>query len=141
MRFIHFVLAASLALAPALLRASTEGATEGKANTRGYEYVELKPSFVVNFGATGRVAFLKADVQLRVASPAKPVVDANMPAIRHELIMLLSRQDEAALSGAETREALRLAALEAVRTLLVELAGIEPEQVQDLLFTNFLTQR
>ena len=141
MRFIHFLLAATLAFAPLLARANSEESGDAKANTRGYEYVELKPSFVVNFGSTGRVAFLKADVQLRVASPAKPAVDGNMPAIRHELIMLLSRQDEAALSGADTREALRQSALEAVRTLLVELAGIEPEEVQDLLFTNFLTQR
>jgi flagellar FliL protein len=110
-------------------------------NTRGFEYLELKPGFVVNFGATGRVGFLKVDMSLKIASAAKAPVEEHTPAIRHELIMLLSRQDEAALGAGEARETLRLAALQTVRTLLVEAAGIEAEDVQDLLFTAFMTQR
>jgi flagellar protein FliL len=122
------------------LRAEEEKA-EGKPNTRGYEYLALNPGFVVNFGTTGRVGFLKADVSLRVTGAGKAAVGANLPAIRHELIMLLSRQDEAALNSPEQREALRLAALGAVRALLVAAAGTEAGDVQDLLFTTFLTQR
>jgi flagellar FliL protein len=110
-------------------------------NTRGFEYLELKPGFVVNVGTTGRVGFLKADVSLKVASAAKAAMEEHMPAIRHELIMLLSRQDEAALGAGEPRETLRLAALEAVRVLMVQAAAIEAEDVQDLLFTAFLMQR
>lgn len=139
MRITVALLGLLIAVVP-VARASSEQA-ESKTSTRGFEYLELKPGFVVNFGASGRVGFLKADVSLRVADEAKAAVDANMPAIRHELIMLLSRQDEASLSGPETREALRVAALEAVRAALVELAGIAPESIQDLLFTSFLTQR
>jgi flagellar FliL protein len=141
MRIVIALLATSLAIAWLPHAAANEPAEGAKTNSRGYEYVELKPSIVVNLGSTGRVAFLKADVSLRVASPARTAVEENMPAIRHELIMLLSRQDEAAVSGAETREALRLSALAAVREELAGLSGIEPGQVQDLLFTSFMTQR
>ena len=38
-----------------------------------------------------------------------------MPALRHELIMLLSGQSAETLDAPEQREALRLAALQAVR--------------------------
>jgi flagellar protein FliL len=122
-------------------RASSEGGSEAAPNTRGYDFVELKPALVVNFGSTGRVAYLKAGVSLKVASAAKAAIEPHLPAIRHELIMLLSRQDEAALGPGEQRDALRLAALEALRALLTESAGIEAEDLQDLLFTEMVTQR
>lgn len=137
------VLSAAVLLCLALLapRAFAAAEAEKASNTRGYDYFEFKPGLVVSFGATGRVGFLKADVSLRVASEALPAVEAHLPALRHELIMLLSRQDEAGLGAGAPREALRLAALEAVRTLLAGAAGTEPEAVQDLLFTAFITQR
>ena len=126
-------------LAPALQASSAEEG--GETNSRGYDYIEFKPGLVVNFGSTGRVGFLKADVSLKVASAAKAHVEEHMPAIRHQLIMLLSRQDEAGIAAGAPREALRLEALEAVRTLLQESASVEPEEIQDLLFTGFITQR
>ena len=143
MRFAAVLLAMLVVLAPVLCRAEAEQAAEGKtkANTRGFEYIELKPGFVVNYGATGRVGFLKADITLRVADAAKAAVAHNMPAIRHELIMLLSRQDETALAAGEPRKTLQTAALEAVRALLVEAAAINAADIQGLLFTTFLTQR
>jgi flagellar FliL protein len=67
-----------------------------------------------------------------------------MPALRHELIMLLSGQSAEALAAPEQREALRLAALEAVRRVIATAAGdAAPAQsgVTDLLFTSFILQR
>ena len=143
MRFATVFVAILVSLAPAVSRAESGEQAEGetKASTHAFEYIELKPGFVVNFGATGRVGFLKADISLRVANAAKAAVEHNMPAIRHELIMLLSRQDEAALAAGEPRKTLQAAALEAVRALLVEAAAIRREDIQALLFTTFLTQR
>lgn len=135
------VLVLVLGLLPLAALASASAEKKEDANPRGFEYVALEPPFVVNFGTEGRVAYLKADVSLRVATPAAEAVTVHMPAIRHELIMLFSRQTPEALAGAETREALRAEALEAVRALLVEAGGIKADQVQDLLFTSFLTQR
>lgn len=134
-------LALFLGLLSTVALASGGGEKKEEANPRGFEYVALQPPFVVNFGTEGRVSYLKAEVSLRVATPAAEAVTVHMPAIRHELIMLFSRQTPEALAGAETREALRVSALEAVRALLVEAGGIKADQVQDLLFTSFLTQR
>lgn len=141
MRMLSAAMLICLALVARGALASAEGGSEGSTNTRGYEYLEFKPGLVVSFGSSGRVGFLKADVSLRVNSESRAAIEEHMPAIRHELIMLLSRQDDAALAAGEPREALRLAALESVRALLSEAAGIEAEQVQDLLFTAFITQR
>ena len=119
-----------------------EGGEAGKeANTRGYEYIEFTPGFTVNFASSGKVGFVKAEVSLKVASAARAQVEEHMPAIRHTLIMLLSRQDDATIAAGEPREALRVAALEAVRSLMSELAETPPEEIQDLLFTGFISQR
>lgn len=121
--------------------AASESAEDTAASSRGFEYLPLAPPFVVSYGATGKVGFLKAEVSLRLATAAVPAAKQHMPAIRHELIMLLSRQDAEALGTAERRETLRLAALEALRALLGQTASTRAEDVQDLLFTAFVTQR
>ncbi len=102
---------------------------------RDFEYIEMSPAFVVNIGSTGRIVFLKAEVSLRVGKRTAPLVQHHMPALRHELIMLFSRQDPDSLESPEQRETLRLEALDGVRHVL------DDDGVQDLLFTSFITQR
>lgn len=123
-----------------LLAWGAEKAAQPSAS-RGFEYLALAPPVVVSYGTTGKVGFLKAEVSLRLAAGAVSAANQHIPAIRHELIMLLSRQEAESLAAAEQREALRLAALERVRALLAEAAATRPEDVQDLLFTSFFTQR
>ena len=128
------------------LAKSAEKAEEGGP---GFEYIEMTPTFVVNFGTTGRIGYLQTDVTLRVSAQAAAAVERHMPALRHELIMLLSSQSAEALAAPEQREALRLAALEAVRKVIAAAAGNPPAVgdagaqtgVQDLLFTSFILQR
>jgi len=132
------------ALAFAEAKAEAEGGgegEEGKGPARGFEYIALTPGFIVSFGTEGRVGYLKADVSLRVATPAAAAVELHMPAIRHELIMLLSRQSPEVLAAQDKREALRLEALERLRKFLEEAGKVKPEEIQDLLFTSFFTQR
>jgi flagellar protein FliL len=124
----------------AFAEAKAEG-EEAKGPARGFEYIALTPGFIVSFGAEGRVGYLKADVSLRVATPAAAAVELHMPAIRHELIMLLSRQPPEVLTAQDKREALRLEALEHLRKFLEEAGKVKPEEIQDLLFTSFFTQR
>lgn len=110
----------------------------------GVEYIEMQPAFVVNFGTTGRIGYLKTDVSLRVSAQAAGAVELHMPALRHELIMLLSGQSAEALASPEQREALRLAALQAVRRVIAAAAGdagAAESGVKDLLFTSFILQR
>lgn len=126
-----------LMLAGCVFASSEEAAPEEDA--RGFKYIEMSPSLVVNVGEAGKVGFLKADISLRVESVAVPSVEHHMPALRHALILLLSSQDDKELQSTEGREAVRLAALEAVREVIKEADHVEG--VTDLLFTSFLVQR
>jgi flagellar FliL protein len=131
-----------LCLLPLMAQAkSAEKAEEGRPD---FEYIEMQPAFVVNFGTSGRIGYLKTEVSLRVGAEAVAAVELHMPALRHELIMLLSGQSAEALAAPDQREALRLAALEAVRRVIAAAAGdAAPAQsgVKDLLFTSFILQR
>lgn len=138
----HLLAVLLIALLPALALAKAKSGEEGKEGpARGFEYIALTPGFIVSFGTEGRVGYLKADVSLRVATPAAAAVELHMPAIRHELIMLLSRQPPEVLAAQDKREALRLEALEHLRKFLEEAGKVKPEEIQDLLFTSFFTQR
>ena len=105
-------------------------------------YLELKPSFVTNFGdaATKKIKFVKADVSLQVFSDeALQVVMAHDALIRHQVVMLLSKQTEETMAVMDGQEKLRVQILEQVRAALKQETG--KEQVDDLLFTTFVIQR
>lgn len=140
MPFRRLVAIVLLACLPGLGQASG-GGEEEKAPTHPFQYIELKPGLTVSFGTSGRVGYLKAGISLRVANAAAPAVELHMPAIRHELIMLFSRQTPEVLTAPDKQEALRTEALELMRKLLGEAAQVKPEEVEDLLFTEFFTQR
>jgi flagellar FliL protein len=119
------------------VQAEDEAAEEAPAATSSY--VDLQPPFVTNYGGAGRLRFLRADVSLRVEAGGEPAVMHHMPAIRHKLIMLLSRQTEDAVSTMEGKELMRLEALEEVRNILMAEEG--EHNIRDLLFTRFVIQR
>ena len=129
------------------LMAQAKSAEKAEAEGPGFEYIEMTPTFVVNFGTTGRIGYLQTDVTLRVSAQAAAAVERHMPALRHELIMLLSSQSAETLQAPEQREALRLAALasraQGDRGGRRQPAGRRPAEtgVQDLLFTSFILQR
>ena len=105
-------------------------------------YVELKPTFVTNYGISdnGRLRYIKADVTVRVANKeAEYAARYHLPAIRNTLVMLLSRQDESTVSSASGRETIKAQALAEVREVLQTEEG-EPF-IEDLMFTNFVVQR
>lgn len=124
---------------PGIVHASSASKEEAPAHP--FQYIELKPGFTVSYGTTGRVGYLKAGVSLRVANAAAPAVELHMPAIRHELIMFFGAQAPEVLAAADKREGLRTEALEKMRKLLETEAHVKPEEVEDLLFTEFFTQR
>lgn len=104
------------------------------------QYVELKPSFVANFGGGGKLKYLKADISLRVPSPAAAdTIEAHKPLVRHEIVMLFSRQTDQTMTAPGGQEQVRAEALAAVKAVLKEETG--DEQVDDLLFTSFVVQR
>ena len=105
-------------------------------------YVELKPSFVTNFGVSdsGRLRYIKADVTVRVSNKdAEYAARYHLPALRNSLVMLLSRQDESTVSSSSGRETIKVEALQELREILEREEGAG--HIDDLMFTNFVVQR
>lgn len=113
---------------------------EGAGNGTG-EYIDLKPALITNYGGPGPIHFIKAEITLRAGkNPDETVkVSHHLPHIRHELVMLFSRQTEEGVSTMEGKEQLRKDALAAVQNVLKEEEG--KPIVEDLLFNNFIIQR
>ena len=64
---------------------------EGVSQTK---YIHLTPAFVVNYGAEGRMKYLRTEVALKVnGGPAAAAVTSHRPYIRNNLVFLLSAQD------------------------------------------------
>ena len=105
------------------------------------EYVEIKPALITNYGGPGPIHFLKADISLRVSKDNDAAVNVmhHLPHIRHELVMLFSKQTDDSLSTMEGKEKLRTDALAAVQKVVQDEEG--KNLVEDLLFTNFIVQR
>ena len=59
------------------LLAQAKSAQKAQPDAPGFEYIEMMPAFVVNFGTTGRIGYLKAEVSLRVSAQAADAVDLN----------------------------------------------------------------
>jgi len=106
------------------------------------KYYDLKPAFVANFGESGskKLKFVKADVSVRTSSDDAIGEVMNHDAlVRHQIVMLLSRQTEDVISSSSGQEAVRIEALETVQRVLKEETG--SVQIDDLLFTSFIVQR
>lgn len=105
-------------------------------------YVEMGKSFITHIGEpASKLAYLKADVSLRVSSDAaQTAVVTHMPRLRHELVMLFGEQaDVSNLSSTQAQEALREDARTRINTVLA--AQKTENEVQDVLFTTFVVQR
>ena len=134
MRFLMSVMVLA-----SLLSAFVGAAAEEAAEVR---YVPLQPAFVTNFGLSddGNLSFVKADVSIRVSSQAAEMAARyHLPALRNAMVLLLSRQDEAAVSSGSGREAIRAEALAELRSILETEEG--NPYVEDVMFTNFIVQR
>ena len=105
-------------------------------------YIELKPTFVTNFGVSdrGHMRYVKADVTVSVTSrDAEYAARYHLPAIRDKLVLLLARQDESTISSSMGRETIKAEALSELRDLLETEEG--DGFIDDLMFTNFVVQR
>ncbi len=119
---------------------AAEGEGESEKTASNSEYLDIKPALVTNYGGPGPVHFLKAELTLRLGKDpeANQLVMRHMPHIRHELIMLFSRQSEDNLATMQSKEQLRQDALAAVQKVLQ--SEENKKLVEDLLFTNFVIQ-
>lgn len=101
-------------------------------------YLALSPAFLVNFDHNGTIRYLQ--IELQVMARDQDIVDkveANMPAVRNKVIMLLSAQDYDAVSTVEGKDALRQEVLGAVNESLQLTGG---DAVEEVFFTSFVVQ-
>jgi flagellar FliL protein len=112
-------------------------ASEGGGGGTGPFYYDLSPALVTNLASGGK--YLRCNVQLMTEEgDALAGIQLHAPAIRHELLMLMSEQDGAKLKTQQGREAFRKQALEAARKVLHQETG--RDAVDDLFFTAFFVQ-
>lgn len=103
------------------------------------QYVYLDPVFLVNYGDSGRLRYLRTQVAVKVGSAeAVEKVTANMPYLRNDLILLFSAQSAEVISTPQGRESLRQLALDGLRGRLLKLT--DQPYIEDLYFSNFVTQ-
>jgi flagellar protein FliL len=139
---LHLVLLSALLSGGA--HAAEHGGGEGgeeKAAPSMSEYLDIKPALITNYGGPGPIHFLKLEITLRLSKDpeANQLLLLHMPHIRHELIMLFSRQNEETLQSMPGKEQLRQEALAAVQKIMQ--SEENKKVVEDLLFTNFVIQR
>jgi flagellar FliL protein len=116
---------------------SLAGAAEPVAT--GTAYVELQPTFTLNYGNTTKVRYLQAAVTLRVRDELAAVqVITHLDAIRHLVIMLFARQTEETVRSREGREDILREALEDVQELMIKETG--EILVDRVLFTSWVIQ-
>lgn len=103
-------------------------------------YIPLGDSMVLNLSnQSSRLSFLqlKADVLID-DSASEDLIKTHIPAIRHQLIVLLSEQKAIDMKSPGKREEIRKIATAQVQELISELTGTQA--VTDVLFSSFLVQ-
>ncbi len=85
----------------------------------GVNYIPIKPHLVVNYGGTGKVKYIKAELSLRTEDlHSAQEVSHHMPLVRDTLIMLISSVTDEQMASAEGKEKMRLEALEKINAAL-----------------------
>jgi flagellar FliL protein len=105
----------------------------------GASYVDLEPSFTLNYGDLNRTRYLQAAITLRVRDQAAALeVTAHSDAIRHAVIMLFSRQPVDSIRSTEGRDQILEQALRDLQNLMIEETG--EGLIDRVLFTSWVVQ-
>ncbi len=123
-----------------LAAAASEGSDSKESAANKVNYVELKPSFVLNVGQpSAQPPFLKVDITLKVDDKADvKTVEHYEPAFRNALVLLLSSASLDKVSSPQGQEKLRKESLAAINKILKKEEG--KAMVGNLLFTTFIVQ-
>ena len=102
-------------------------------------YLKLEPALVVNIEDGDVIRFLQVDTQLQFAAQeSQPMIEKHLPAIRHEMVMLLSGRPAAEIKTVAGKENLRSTVLAAVQKVMQENTG--NPVIDALYFTTFVIQ-
>jgi len=121
---------------------SGEEVTEDEAQRRPQatmQYLDLSPSFIVNFPHQGRQRFLQAELTVMSRdATALEAVQRHMPVIRHNLINLFNAQLLLVFEDPAGIEQLRQLATQEVQQVLRNEIG--RDGIEEVLFTAFVMQ-
>lgn len=120
----------------------TQAEDEEETEERITDYIAMKPAFVTHIGQPGnKISYLKAAVTIRAsAETTRPAIEAHMPRLRHELVMLFGEQtDPAWVDSMEGRQALVEQATSRINQVLEEQQT--DEAITSVIFTEFVVQR
>lgn len=104
-------------------------------------YLPLSPAFVVNFTHQGALRYLQTE--LEVMYHEETLIDrvtANMPAIRNDLILLLSNQEYEKLSTLSGKEELRREMIATVNHVILTEEEAELDITGEVYITNYIMQ-
>lgn len=102
-------------------------------------YFKIEPDVVVNYGDTGPLRFIRAEISLGLVNvQATPVIRRHKAYIRNNIIMFLSAQTPDVIKDPSSRQTLRQELLTEIQELMKELEG--EYYVNQLYFTNFIVQ-
>jgi flagellar FliL protein len=91
----------------------------GPAFAEGVNYIDIKPPLIVNYGGTGKMRYIKAEISLRTEDMEGAMeITHHLPLIRDKLIHILSQQTEETIATPEGKEKLRVFALAEVNKVL-----------------------
>jgi flagellar protein FliL len=103
-------------------------------------YFKFDPAFVVNFGGEGSARYLQVTVEAMSRDPAAIEGLKNFePAVRNDLVMLFSGQDNATLMSVDGKEKLRAATLASIRKV-IDGEGGNGKLIEAVYFTSFVIQ-
>lgn len=115
-------------------KAAPEAGKDNKSKNVGKTplYLDIDPAFVVNLNDDSGVRFLQVSVSvMSYSQEALDKVKANMPLVRHNLMLLFSSQKFSDIKTRDGKVALQEKALATVRNALKEVTG---EPLVDALY-------
>jgi len=103
-------------------------------------YISLGEPLVLNLNSQrSRNTYLQITADILITNvDSETIIEAHIPAMRHQLIMLLSEQPANEMKAPNKREAIRQSAKLKIQALIAELSN--NKDVGDVLFSSFLVQ-
>ncbi|WP_428241221.1 flagellar basal body-associated FliL family protein [Gynuella sp.] len=108
--------------------------------TRASTFVDLQPAFIVNYNDGKRLHYLKVEVTLQTTDDemASSEITYHADYLRHQLIMLLSKQKADDFSTIEGKEKVKEEALTGLQEVMIQETG--KPMIDKVLFTSFVVQ-
>ena len=110
---------------------------EGEQQQKPLRYHKLSPSLISNL--SGGARYIRCDIQITTRDEAYlEQIELHSPALRHELLMLISDQKGAGLKTPKGKKKFQKTALKALQGVMTELSG--SSMIENLFFTSYFVE-